>query len=117
VATFLPVHIVNRVQTLKDNEANQFLHWRNGLFIGQFGRPNSHFDFHCGGEHMTQGLQKWDLPGHGGNSFSPSLVPGRTDDELFMYHNEESPHGGVPRWRISGLNSIVQLTAKTTVDH
>ena len=100
----------------RSSEANQFLHWRNGLFIGQFGRPNHAFDMHCGAQHMTQGLQEWVMPGHGGNSFSPSVVPGRTPDELFMYHNEESPHGGVARWRISGLTSIKQVTSRALAD-
>ena len=44
------------------------------------------------------------------NSFSPVLVPGASSDELLMYHNDESQHAGVHRWRISGLDSVVQLT-------
>ena len=89
------------------SEANQFVHFRNGQFVGQFGLPNHAPLVYCGARKGTYRYQ-WALPGHAGNSFSPTLVNGRDDDELFMDHNDESGHGGLHRWRITGLSTITQ---------
>jgi hypothetical protein len=53
----------------------------------------------------------WAFAGKAGNSFAPSLVKALNGD-LLLHHNDESGHGGVHRWRISGLDSIVQLVAE-----
>lgn len=90
----------------KGVEANQFLHFRDGLFVGQFGVPNHGLMSHCG----VPTDSNWGFPGHAGNAFSPVLVDGRSDDEMYMYHNDESSHGGVARWRIYGLSTITQYT-------
>ena len=91
----------------ESSEANQFVHFRNGHFVGQFGMPNHQPKLYCGSGKGTYRFD-WALPGRAGNSFSPSLITGRTDDELFMDHNDESQHGGLHRWRISGLSTIAQ---------
>jgi len=33
----------------------------------------------------------------------------RAGGNLFMYHNDESVHGGVHRWRIEGWDSVREL--------
>lgn len=73
-------------------EANQFLHHLdNGLYVGQFGAPN-----------FPDANAVYALPGAAGNSFSPSLVvpPDGDGSVVYLYHNDESAHGGVHRWRM-----------------
>lgn len=80
-------------------QANQFMHFdESGLFIGQFGEPS------------TRDPQPGQ-PGLSGNAFSPTLV--RSGGRLFLYHNDESSHGGVHRWRIDGADDIGDLRGST----
>ena len=100
----------------RGGQANQWLHYdgATGLFLGQFGTvngvhdlPHSSFDY-VGGGYAT--------PGSAGNSFGAILVqvpgdgadatavPSIASDALYLYHNDESVHGGVHRWRVSGLD-------------
>jgi len=46
--------------------------------------------------------------GQAGNSFNPSLVraPGGA---LYLYHNDESQHDGVHRWRFDGAETLREL--------
>ena len=82
--------VTNRV-----GQANQFMHFHeSGLFLGQFGEPS------------TRDPQPGQ-PGLSGNAFSPSLV--RSNGRLYLYHNDESSHGGVHRWRIDGADDIGEL--------
>jgi hypothetical protein len=84
----------------RGGQANQWLHFLdNGLFIGQFGRPWV--------------PEKGD-PGPAvaeatGNSFSPALVT--VNGQLYLWHNDESGHAGVHRWRIDGTDGIRVLEA------
>jgi hypothetical protein len=75
-------------------QANQWLqYYDNGLFVGQFGRPT------------YPGPNKTDaLPESAGNAFSPELVS--VNGQLYLWHNDESVHGGVHRWRIDGADQI-----------
>ncbi len=83
------------LQTLRVGQANQFMHFdESGLFIGQFGQPSTR------PYPATQ-------PGLSGNAFSPTLV--RIGERLYLYHNDESSHGGVHRWRIEGWNQLQEL--------
>ncbi len=76
-------------------QANQFMHFdESGLFLGQFGVPSTR------PSPVTQ-------PGLSGNAFHPTLV--RRGDRLYLYHNDESSHGGVHRWRIEGWNDVQDL--------
>lgn len=76
----------------RNQQANQFTHFHDdGLFIGQFGVPNPNTVA---------------MVGVAGNSFSSALV--RAAGNWYLYHNDESNHGGVHRWRIDGLGSIVE---------
>lgn len=81
-------------------QANQFMHfYDNGLFVGQFGVPSTR----DAGE---------SAPGLSGNAFSPTLV--RAGGRLYLYHNDESSHGGVHRWRIDGWNEVQELRLPIT---
>lgn len=83
------------LQTGRVGQANQFMHFdESGLFIGQFGQPSTR------PYPPTQ-------PGLSGNAFSPTLV--RIGERLYLYHNDESSHGGVHRWRIDGWNQLQEL--------
>jgi hypothetical protein len=79
-------------------QANQFMHFdESGLFIGQFGQPST----------RPADAQKTGLSG---NAFSPTLV--RDGAKLYLYHNDESTHGGVHRWRLDGWNDVRELNGR-----
>ena len=68
----------------------------------------------CGATQMTQRIGDWSLPGSAGNSMSPALVANpKNKDELFLYHNDESQHAGVHRWKVSGISSVLQLAEQS----
>jgi hypothetical protein len=76
-------------------QASQFMHFDDsGLFLGQFGRQTTR---------PSSALE----PGMSGNAFSPTLV--RDGPRLYLYHNDESFHGGVHRWRIDGWDDVVDM--------
>ncbi len=76
-------------------QANQFMHFdESGLFLGQFGVSSTR---------ATIAAQE----GLSGNAFSPTLV--RDGFNLYLYHNDESAHGGVHRWRIDGWQKLGDL--------
>jgi hypothetical protein len=80
-------------------QANQWLHFLdNGLFVGQFGIP----------VYPAQN-RNFAHAGSAGNAFSAQLVT--VDDKLYLWHNDESVHGGVHRWRIDGANDLKILEA------
>jgi DNA-binding beta-propeller fold protein YncE len=80
-------------------QADQWMHYLdNGLFIGQFGRPV----YPASNKLSAQA-------GSAGNAFSPQLVA--VNGKLYLWHNDESVHGGVHRWRIDGANRIKILEA------
>lgn len=86
------------LQTGRVGQANQFMHFdESGLFLGQFGEPSTRDP-------------KPGQPGLSGNAFSPTLV--RAGQRLFVYHNDESSHGGVHRWRIEGADDIGELRGR-----
>ncbi|WP_207534032.1 PA14 domain-containing protein [Desertivirga arenae] len=79
----------------KNNQTNKWNHiYDNGLFVGQFG---------------TVGVDVKDEEapaGMAGNCFSPAIV--KVGTAYYLYHNDESFHSGVHRWKINGLNSIAE---------
>src|SRR5438270_7777269 len=84
----------------KNSETNKFNHvYDNGLFVGQFGTTGPEAGG-AGGAMMA------------GNSFSPSLV--KVGVDYYLYHNDESYHGAVHRWKISGINTIQEQTIPLT---
>ena len=96
------------LQTGKVGQANQFMHFdETGLFLGQFGQASTR-----PAPESQAGLS--------GNAFSPTLV--RDGSHLYLYHNDESTHGGVHRWRIDGWDDVVEMkgwgpTGSTIVLH
>ena len=80
-------------------QANQFLHFLDdGLFVGQFGRPVYPAD-----------NKTFAHAGAAGNAFSAQLVS--VGGRSYLWHNDESVHAGVHRWRIDGLDDIKILEA------
>lgn len=80
-------------------QANQWMHFHeSGLFIGQFGEPAY--------AHQSKIAAR---PATAGNAFSPSLT--QVGQQLYLWHNDESIHGGLHRWEISGMGSIRWLEA------
>jgi hypothetical protein len=76
-------------------QANQFMHFdESGLFIGQFGA-------------MSTRPAPPNLAGLSGNAFSPTLV--HDGKNLYLYHNDESTHGGIHRWRIDGWDDVNEM--------
>ena len=89
----------------KGCEANQFLHYhaQTGVFLGQFGTPNCF--------QKRDSAQQYAVAGAAGNSFSPTLVKAPVgDDEAYLWHQDESGHGGLHRWHLTGLDSITALS-------
>jgi hypothetical protein len=75
-------------------EADQFMHFLdNGLFVGQFGKPV-----------YSVNNRVMAAPESAGNAFSPQLVT--VNGHVYLWHNDESVHGGAHRWRIDGLDQI-----------
>jgi hypothetical protein len=84
------------LQTGNVGQASQFMHFDDsGLFLGQFGRQT------------TRPAPPLD-PGVSGNAFSPTLV--KDGRHLYLYHNDESFHGGIHRWRIDGWDDVGDMT-------
>ena len=93
-------------------QVNQWQHvHESGLFLGTFGtdwtkNPNGN------------GIPQVFIPfeGMAGNSFSGCAVADPTNpDVAYLYHNDESWHGGIHRWKITGLSGItVQLVNRNT---
>jgi hypothetical protein len=80
----------------KNGQTNRFNHYYdNGLFVGQFG---------------TDSYESPDkaATGMAGNAFSPVIV--KVGSDYYMYHNDESHHGGTHRWKISNLGSVALQT-------
>lgn len=79
----------------KGSQTNKYNHYLdNGLALGQFGttRPETT-------EESAAGMC--------GNALTPMVVKDANGD-LYLYHGDESDHGGVHRWKISNLNSIAE---------
>ncbi|WP_144312415.1 hypothetical protein [Terriglobus saanensis] len=78
--------------------SSQWMHWwEDGLMIGQFGHPANVFDEDGGF-----------FAGSAGNIGSMTSVYVGTD--LYLYNSDESLHPGIHRWRISGLDTIHELS-------
>ena len=88
-------------------EANQFLHFHaeTGVYLGQFGTPNC-FE-------RRDDAQQYAVAGAAGNAFSPTLVQGASGDDAYLWHQDESGHGGMQRWHLTGLDSVVELAVET----
>jgi hypothetical protein len=77
----------------KNSQTNKWNHvYDNGLFVNQFGIT--------GPEVAGKEAQ----PQMAGNAYCANVV--KRNDTVFLYHNDEGHHGGIHRWRITGLNTI-----------
>ena len=80
----------------KNSQTNIWNHYsESGLMVSQFGIVS------LDGE-RTYGEQAF--PMGAGNVFSSAFV--KVDSNYYLYHNDESVHGALHRWKISGLNTI-----------
>lgn len=82
----------------KNSQVNKWMHvYDDGLFVGDFG---------------VTGVQVADEEAAAemaGNSYAAAIVKNK-DATLYLYHNDESYHSGVHRWKITGLNAIQEQT-------
>ncbi|OUJ71213.1 hypothetical protein BXP70_22290 [Hymenobacter crusticola] len=82
-------------------QTNKYNHYLdNGLFVGQFGEVR-----YAGGPRDEAGA------GMAGNATSGTFV--KVGDDIYLYHCDENAHGGIHRWKISGLNTIQEQVAAT----
>jgi hypothetical protein len=80
----------------KSSEVNKWNHvYDDGLFVGQFGVT--------GLDPAVHGIQA--PPMTAGNAFAAGLAKD-SNGNIYLYHNDESQHGGVHRWKITGLETI-----------
>lgn len=85
----------------KASQTNKWQHVdHNGLMLGQFGvvrdetdRPNA-------------------PPQMAGNAASTALT--KIGNDYFIYHNDEFFHGGIHRWKVTGLNTVQNYTISIT---
>jgi PA14 domain-containing protein/type IX secretion system substrate protein len=82
------------------NKWNQV--YDDGLFIGQFGITGPEVAGQIAAPMMA------------GNVFSANVVKDANGD-LYLYHNDESHHSALHRWKISGLNTIQEQTIPVTI--
>jgi hypothetical protein len=80
----------------KNSQTNIWNHYAdNGLMIGQFGITAPEGQSLYGPEAFPMGA---------GNVFSSVFV--KVDTAYYLYHNDESVHGAVHRWKITGMNTV-----------
>lgn len=81
----------------KSGEVNQWAHfYDDGLMVGRFGVVQ---------DQSNPGQEAEGQPGMAGNAFTNTVVQGPST-AAYVYHNDESFHGGVHRWRIDNLPTI-----------
>lgn len=83
----------------KQSQTNKWnLFYHNGLLVGQFGVVSPDF----------KGTEAF--AGGAGNVFSGGFV--KVGSNYYLYHNDESIHGGVHRWKLSGLHTVQEQTVE-----
>jgi hypothetical protein len=84
-------------------EASQWVNFLdNGLMVGRFGT------------YANAVVAASTTNGYAGNSFAPTLVHG-PNGNVYLYHNDESNHGGTCRWRINGWDGITELDGTASI--
>jgi hypothetical protein len=82
----------------KGSETNMFTQmYDDGLYVGQFGNAGPEPD---------------GTAGCAGNAFGPNMT--KSNGVTYLYHNDESQHGGIHRWRIDNLSSIQESNVDFT---
>ncbi|MFM6982727.1 MAG: PA14 domain-containing protein, partial [Chitinophagaceae bacterium] len=83
----------------KNSQTNIWNHYHeSGLMLGQFGVVSPE----------AEALESEAFAKGAGNVFSSTLV--KVGNDYYIYHNDESVHGGIHRWKITGLSSILEQT-------
>jgi hypothetical protein len=77
----------------------------DGLMIGQFGITSID-----GEAYNTEAFAMG-----AGNVFSSSIV--KVGSDYYIYHNDESVHAGIHRWKISGLSTIAEQSSNITIQN
>jgi flagellar hook assembly protein FlgD len=86
----------------KASQVNKYRHYYDsGLMVGEFGVVGADVGGNTAGATSPAG--------YAGNGFSAWVVK-VPDGRAFLYHNDESLHGGVHRWRIDGLDTVAEQT-------
>jgi hypothetical protein len=86
-----------------NGQANQWLHFHeSGLFLTQFGKAN-----------YPVPNRDAALAETAGNAFTPALVS--VNGTLYLWHNDESAHAGVHRWRLDGAATLQPINVPLTV--
>jgi hypothetical protein len=81
----------------KSGEVNEWAHfYDDGLMVGRFGVTYDLADPGSEGQ-----------PGMAGNAFTNDVIIA-PNGITYAYHNDESYHGGVHRWRIDNLSTIAE---------
>ncbi len=90
----------------KASQTNKYRHYYDsGLMVGEFGVVGDDVGGNNSGATNPAGMA--------GNGFSSWLVK-LPDGRAFLYHNDESLHGGVHRWRIDGLDTVAEQSIPIT---
>jgi hypothetical protein len=76
--------------------SSQWMHWsEDGLLIGQFGHPPTPINLPL-------------TPGSAGNIATMATVV--AGDNIYLYSSDEGYHPGIHQWKISGLDTIHELS-------
>lgn len=85
----------------KNMQTNKIQHvYENGLLVGVFGVT---------GEDAVEDGIVWDnipYPGMAGNNIKADIV--KVGADYYIFHCDEGHHGGVHRWKVSGLDTITE---------
>jgi hypothetical protein len=93
--------------------------WKS--WTGEPGQVNKVFVFNTDGILITIfGTTYWDIKDQGeaaagmvGNGFYPSVI--KVGSDYYLYQNDESFHGGITRWKITGLGTEKKWSYPITV--
>ena len=87
----------------KDRQTNKFQHvYDNGLLLGIFGKTGA--DTHNG----LPVLNQIGVPEMAGNNIKGDIV--KIGNNYYILHGDEGHHGAIHRWKVSGLDSIKELS-------
>ena len=88
----------------KASQTNKWQHvYDNGLLVSVFGVTTTEAGIIYGEQAPNQAA---------GNAFSGNAV--KVGNDYYIYHNDESVHGGIHRWKVSNLSSIAEQSTTVT---
>src|SRR5262249_18903226 len=92
-----------RGENWKGTQTNKWRHYLDdGLFVAEFGVVAP----------ATQGEAPREMAGNAASGWLVTLPDGR----VFIYHNDESWHGGLHRWRIDDLDDFTEQSSTVEWD-